>query len=114
VITDSGSFYFEFVGGKPHVVLLRTSQPRPGFPLRWFANHYKAQTVVDLNYYTLSNSMLNKAKWMEAQFWLTDEDIEGFDHFTPVYIAKYGAYFYVNKIKNFVSGELTKCELVKL
>lgn len=116
VIHDNGTWDYEFIGAKPHIVILRNDVPNryPPLPARWKATHYKAQQFVDDNYCTIYNSMLNSAKWIEVELWLTDEDIEKFDQFYPVYISKYGHYFYVNKIKNFVSGELTKCELVKL
>lgn len=73
-------------------------------------------------YYSGLVNILTNAKITEDDFVLTDKDIEEYKAvrngvpgcFIPVYIQKYGAYFYVNKIKNFVSGSLTKCELIKL
>lgn len=73
-------------------------------------------------YYSGLVNILTNAKITEDDFVLTDKDIEEYKLvrngvpgcFIPVYIQKYGAYFYVNKIKNFVSGSLTKCELIKI
>jgi hypothetical protein len=45
---------------------------------------------------------------------LTAQDFIGFNPFIPVYIRKHQAYFYVNKIMNFVDGKVTKVELLKL
>ncbi|MDR1226704.1 MAG: hypothetical protein LBK47_07390 [Prevotellaceae bacterium] len=58
--------------------------------------------------------MLNKAKFIEETLLLTAEDVEGFNPFIPVYIDKYGCYFYVNKIKNFMDGQPAKIELIRL
>lgn len=68
------------------------------------------------NYYSvLEDNMLHDAKRIEdAEFWLTDVDIANFDPFKPVYVAKFGAYFVVNKIKNYESGKLTKVDLIKI
>jgi len=66
--------------------------------------------------------MLVNAKLADAEFLLTEQDIEDYKAikdevpgvFIPVYLKSAGAYFYINKIKNFVSGRPTKCELVRL
>ena len=105
----------EFKDGKPHVVDITLKQVNIiGTILNIkFATHATAQSFVD-NYYARLIDMLYRAKWIDEEFWLTDEDIEKFDHFVPVYVQKYGAFFYVNKIKNYISGQLTKCEIIKL
>ena len=105
----------EFKDGKPHVVDITLQQVNIiGTILNIkFATHATAQSFVD-NYYARLIEMLYRAKWIDEEFWLTDEDIEKFDHFVPVYVQKYGAFFYVNKIKNYISGQLTKCEIIKL
>lgn len=105
----------EFKDGKPHVVDITLQQVNIiGTILNIkFATHATAQSFVD-NYYARLIEMLYRAKWIDEEFWLTDEDIEKFDHFVPVYVQKYGAFFYVNKIKNYISSQLTKCEIIKL
>jgi hypothetical protein len=50
----------------------------------------------------------------DEEILLTPQDVQDFDPFIPVYLEKYGSYFYVNKIKNFVAGKLTKVELIRL
>jgi len=104
-----------FKDGKPHIVEISNGQVTfmSAQVNAKIANHVNAQSFVD-NYYARLIEMLNRAKWIDEEFWLTDKDIEEFDHFIPVYIQKYGAFFYVNKIKNYISGQLTKCEIIKL
>jgi hypothetical protein len=75
----------------------------------------KAQALINKYYRVLQNNMLIDMRLIEdAEFYLTPQDIEEFDPFVPVYIEHFGAYFYVNKIKNFVSNQLTKCDLIKI
>lgn len=94
---------------KPHLVkVTRFSNPI------FIANHIKAQSLIDSYYEALTTKMLVDAKRIEALFYLTEIDIEAFDPFTPIYISYYGAYFYVEKINNFVNGKLTKVNLIKL
>lgn len=75
--------------------------------------HYTAKDMLT-NYDELTNKMLVNAKVIEDKFLLDPEDLEEFNPEIPVYIDKYGAYFYVNKIKNYQYGKLTTCELIKL
>lgn len=104
-----------FKGGKPHIVNTSSSPITingTAYNLN-IANHSNSQSFID-SFYTGLVTMLGAAKYTEDFFYLTDKDIEDFDQFVPVYIQKYGHYFYVNKIVNYVSGELTKCQLIKL
>lgn len=78
------------------------------------ANHVTAQKIVDMGYSILQDKMLKNARMVEDDFYLTPEDVEQFNPSIPVYIEKYGAYFYVNKIRNFEIGKLTTCELIRL
>jgi hypothetical protein len=78
------------------------------------AKHVKAQQIVDTGYSALKDRMLKNARMIEENLYLTPGDIERFDPSVPVYLEKYGYYFYVNKIKNFVAGKPTKVELIKL
>jgi hypothetical protein len=106
---------------KPHLVELteRTVPVRPfifektEYEYR-IANHVTAGRIVDMGYSILGDKLLKRAKLVEDKFHLTPEDVELFDPSVPVYIEKYGAYFYVNKIRNFELGNLTTCELIKL
>lgn len=108
---------------KPHLVKLSSTKSIIVYPSIWttvgpvryyVANHITAQQIVDTGYSILQDKMLKNARMVEDKFYLTPEDVEQFDPSIPVYIDKYGAYFYVNKIKNFELGRLTECQLVRL
>lgn len=71
------------------------------------------QTLVD-TYYARIKKMLHNAKTLSAYFNLTTLDIDQMDLFTPVWIGRYGAYFYISRISNFIAGRLTKVELIKM
>ena len=49
-----------------------------------------------------------------AYFNLNEEDIASFKQEIPVFVRKFGAFFYVNKIKNYMSGKTTQVELIRL
>ena len=49
-----------------------------------------------------------------AYFNLNEEDIANFKQRIPVFIRKFGAFFYVNKIKNYIAGKTTQVELIRL
>lgn len=89
--------------------------------VKYYAKHVKLSSFI--NYYKrLYDDILVRSKIIEAEFYLTEKDIEEYRSvknempgcFVPVWIEKFGAYFYVNKIKNFISGKLTKVELIRL
>jgi hypothetical protein len=59
--------------------------------------------------------MLVKARTMNVELVLNEQDIEELDYFTPIYLKQFGAYFYISKISNFISNKkLTKVEMIKL
>lgn len=74
---------------------------------------YTMQDAVENEYAALIRS-LNNYEYITESVWLTPQDFIGFNPFIPVYIRKHQAYFYVNKITNFVEGKVTKVELLKL
>jgi hypothetical protein len=113
--------YFDnatFPNIKPHLLELKEKTANITFldAVRSFqiANHFTAQQVVDMSYSVLQNKMLKNVRMIEDDFYLTPEDMAQFDPSIPVYIDRYGAYFYVNKIRNFEVGKLTTCEMVRL
>jgi len=65
------------------------------------------------NYGPLSN-MLNKTNLRRAKFNLPVYEVAGFKHYMPIYLRQYKAYFYVNKINNYVPGKLCTIDLIKL
>lgn len=104
---------------KPHLVYISKADSTTG--LRYEAKHSRLNSFTQY-YQGLFSKMLKNVKIIEDEFYLTEHDIEEYRSikdrmpgcFIPVYIEKYGSYFYINKIKNFMSGKLTKCELIKL
>lgn len=109
----------EYSGGKPHLVRVSSDTVSMGDTSLDFYDYHRithvtAQSLIDTYYAELTDSMLVKAKHRTDRFYLTPADIEDFDPFVPVYIRQYGAYFYVNKISNFIVGRLTSVELIKL
>ncbi len=65
------------------------------------------------NYVGLSR-MLHQTNLRKAKFNLPAYEVAGFKHYIPVYLKQYKAYFYVNKISNYVVGKLCTVELIKL
>lgn len=65
-------------------------------------------------YYSTLGQMLTKATLRRAKFNLPAYEVAGFKHDVPIWVSQFKAYFYVNKITNFVVGRLTTVELIKL
>lgn len=78
-----------------------------------FSDNMDFDTVID-KYYSELESMVDKPKIVTARFMLTEADINQFDFETPVYVTRFGSYFYVNEIKNYLPGIPTEVELVRL
>ncbi|RCH53941.1 hypothetical protein DJ568_15490 [Mucilaginibacter hurinus] len=57
---------------------------------------------------------LHHAQVINTTLKLNNLDIEEFDHLIPVFIRKYSRYFYVNKISNYIDGQLTKVQLIRI
>lgn len=66
-----------------------------------------------INYAGLSR-MLTKTNLRRAKFNLPVYEVAGFKHYIPIYLDQYKAYFYVNKINNYVPGKLCIIDLIKL
>jgi hypothetical protein len=65
-------------------------------------------------YYGWLPEVFDRAQIVEENILITEDDILSFSQDTPIYLKKHGAFFYVNKIVNFVAGKPTKCELIKI
>ena len=65
------------------------------------------------NYSGLSR-MLTKTNLRRAKFNLPVYEVAGLKHYIPIYVSQYKAYFYVNKINNYVPGKLCTIDLIKL
>ena len=66
-----------------------------------------------INYAGLSR-MLTKINMRRAKFNLPVYEVAGLKHYIPIYLSQYKAYFYVNKINNYVPGKLCTVDLIKL
>lgn len=64
--------------------------------------------------YSGLSRLLTKTKFIKAKFNLPVYEVAGLKHYIPVYLSQHKAYFYVNKINNYVAGKLCIVELVKL
>lgn len=84
--------------------------PRQPFPQ---ALTVPMQELVD-RYYTPVKRLMGHARTINAYFNLSALDIEQLDLLTPVWIERYGSFFYISKINNFIAGQPTKVELVKM
>ncbi len=80
----------------------------------------KVSTTLDISFPALINNyvglsrMLHRTNLRKAKFNLPAYEVAGFKHYIPVYLRQYKAYFYVNKISNYVVGKLCTVELIKL
>ena len=66
-----------------------------------------------INYAGLSR-MLTMTNLRSAKFNLPVYEVAGLKHYIPIYLSQYKAYFYVNKINNYVPGQLCTIDLIKL
>jgi hypothetical protein len=65
------------------------------------------------NYSALQN-ILYQTNIRKCKFNLPVYEVAGFSHDVPIYVSQYKAYFYVNKILNYIPGKLCEIELIKL
>lgn len=85
--------------------LLSNAQVATYIPVSHFIGNYYAE---------LQDRVLNKVRVVTDYFYLTPEDISKLDLFTPVYVGKYGQYFYIQKIDNYNAGRVTKVSLIAI
>lgn len=72
-----------------------------------------ALSTLVTNYSGLSR-MLTKTNLRRAKFNLPVYEVAGFQYKIPIYLSQYKAYFYVNKINNYIPGKLCTIDLIKL
>ena len=65
------------------------------------------------NYAGLSR-LLTETNFCRLKFNLPVYEVANLKHYIPIYLSQYKAYFYVNKINNFVQGKLCTVDLIKL
>ena len=77
-------------------------------------------TSIDIAFSTLVyhygalSRMLTKTNLRRCKFNLPVYEVAGLKHYIPIYLRQYQAYFYVNKINNYVPGQLCIIDLIKL
>lgn len=72
-----------------------------------------SSSYIVTNYAGLSR-LLTKTNLRRAKFNLPVYEVAGLKHYIPIYLGQYKAYFYVNKINNYVPGQLCTIDLIKL
>lgn len=65
-------------------------------------------------YYANISRMLTKTNMRRAKFNLPVYEVAGLKHNIPIYLRQYKAYFHVNRISNYVAGQLCTVELIRL
>jgi hypothetical protein len=71
--------------------------------------------LYELYYSQVLDNLAPNILVFDAQFLLNCLDIQTFDFSKPVYLSQYGAYYFVNEIKEFTSpNELTSVTLVRI
>jgi hypothetical protein len=85
-----------------------------GVSIRNLAIKVDAARMVRDTYKPLFERLFKKLRTVEATFLLDERDVANFNQLAPVYVDYYGAYFFVNKISNWMAGKPCKVELIKL
>ena len=94
----------------PRDVFVKTNASWDYFPS---AETVRMQELMDRDY-TPVRRLMSHARTIRAYFNLSALDIAQLDLFTPVWVEKYGCFFYISKINNFIAGQPTQVELVKM
>ncbi|MDR0712528.1 MAG: hypothetical protein LBF67_09345, partial [Prevotellaceae bacterium] len=85
-----------------------------GVSIRNLAIKVDAAKMVRDTYKPLFERLFKKFRVVEATFLLDEREVANFNQFAPVYVDYYGAYFFVNKVSNWMAGKPCKVELIKL
>jgi hypothetical protein len=65
-------------------------------------------------FYQAMVDMTDSAKTINIKAKLFIGDVKNYSPFNPVYIEKFNAYFYLEKIENYIKNKLTNIKLIKL
>lgn len=114
----------------PRIVYVKTTDPAAS-PAKTFRLNYSGgfirtittpriassleiamSSMID-NYSGLSR-LLTETNYCRLKFNLPVYEVANLKHYIPVYIEQYKAYFYVNKINNYIPGKLCTVEMIKL
>lgn len=66
------------------------------------------------NNYKEFDSMFDKIKRIKVKLNLDQTDIGELDHSIPIYFAQFQDFFYLNRISNYITGQLSDTELIRL
>lgn len=67
------------------------------------------------DWYQLLANILDRSNVLNVLMKLTPVDVNELDHFIPIYLHQFNAYFYINKVSNYVgANKLTKVELIRI
>ncbi len=89
--------------------------PRTDYLIAYFQDDLYENTGFDFyltTYYSILQDSLQNNKIVERFYNLTEKDIFEYDPFKMIYDN--GEYYLINKIENFVSGQITKVELLRI
>lgn len=64
--------------------------------------------------YSQIRKILNNAKIIDVNFFLTAKDVRDFDFKRLIYVEQFSSYYMVNKIVNFIKNKPTKVELIEI
>lgn len=111
-ITGNDIDYENGTVGSP--VSINTDVPIPYFILqnKTFNLGFNNSLLKD-NYSSLTR-VLNKSKKLTVLMKLSAVDFYNLDHFKPIYLAQFAAYFYINKVINWTGLGLTKVEIIRI
>lgn len=75
----------------------------------------QAPTLISRYYTGLNKSVLRDVRYITGvEVDLRESDISLLTPFSCVYLEKYGAYFHINKVSNYIKNKLTKIDLIKI
>jgi hypothetical protein len=80
----------------------------------------KSATSIDVSFSNLVTNyaglsrLLTQTNLRRVKFNLPVYEVAEFKHYIPIYLRQYRAYFYVNKINNYVPGQLCTIDLIKM
>lgn len=95
-------------------VSVSTDIPLCYFWLEEKTYNLKFSDSILLDNYSSLTRVLNKTKKLVVLMNLTALDFYNLDHFKPIYLHQYSAYFYINKVMDFTGIGLTKVELIRI
>lgn len=112
-------FYFmrldNFIFPSNKIIGSETLQEETTIAQAPFESFFKLQfNDVIQDYYLPIYQILNNAKIISANIFLKEQDIINIDFSKLYWIEQLGNYFLLNKINNFSSNGITKCELIKV